>query len=96
MLHLAPIKGYKPLVACDTKIANMLNNYNACDVFLIDFTRAFDRVPHSVVQQKMKLLGIGDQRYDWLTDFLRCRSQCVLHGDVKSSFSQVVLGLIQG
>ena len=46
-LHFTPIDSYK-LVTYNTKIANVLNNYNARNVFLIDFARAFDKVPHSV------------------------------------------------
>ena len=40
------------LVTYDTKIANMFNKYNVCDVFLIDFARAVDKVPHSAISYK--------------------------------------------
>ena len=63
------------LAACDTKIAEILNEQNACDVFLLDFARALDKVPHSVVLQKMRALRIGDHPCKWLADFFRDKSQ---------------------
>ena len=84
------------LVACDTKIAEMHNEQNACVVFLLDFARAFNKVPHSVVLQKMRALRIGDHPCEWLADFLRDRSQYVLYGGVTSSLSPVLSDIIQG
>ena len=82
------------LAACDTKIVEILNEQNACDVFLLDFARAFDKVPHSVVLQKMRALS--GHPFEWLADFLCDRSQCVLYGGVTSSLSPVLSGIIQG
>ena len=84
------------LAACDTKIAEMLNEQNACDVFLLDFARAFNKVPYLVVLQKMRALRIGDHPCECLADFLRDRSQCVLYGGEASSLSPVLSGVIQG
>ena len=58
------------LIAYDSIVANYMNKYHACNVILLDFIRAFDKVPHSVIKQKAANLGIITQTLNWITNFL--------------------------
>ena len=62
------------LLLCDELFAQYLNDRKSCDLFLLDFTRAFDKVSHSVLQTKLISLGISGKLYQWLASFLRDRS----------------------
>ena len=47
------------LIACDSRIASILNSGNQADLFLLDFARAFDKVNHSIFIHKLSNLGFG-------------------------------------
>ena len=57
---------------------------STCIVFC-DISKAFDRVWHKGLIFKLKQYGINGNLLDWLTDYLKGRSQKVF---VKSSFSE--------
>lgn len=42
-------------------------------IFSFDFTRALDRVNHYALSQKLLLLDMPDQIYNWMIDFFRDR-----------------------
>ena len=44
----------------------------------LDVSKAFDRVDHSVLQEKMKSLGFDDLPLRWMTSYLHGRSICTL------------------
>ena len=67
-----------------------------CDVILLDFTMAFDKVPHGVIKQKLANLGIVAQLLDWIINFLSERTQVVTHGGAASAPVPVTSGVIQG
>jgi len=63
---------------------------------LLDFVKAFDKVPHNRLLLKSSNYGIKGQVYDWIKDWLTNRHQTVII-DGKSSSSQPVLsGVPQG
>ena len=41
------------LLACDEEIDNCLNSNSSCDLILIDFARAFDKVSHHLLLKKL-------------------------------------------
>jgi hypothetical protein len=45
---------------------------------IMDFAKAFDKVPHKRLISKLKLYGISDQIINWITSFLANRTQTVL------------------
>ena len=57
-------------------------------VVFIDFRKAFDSVPHNILLRKLQDLGIADDRWCWLRDYLTdphqatvvncCRSESML------------------
>jgi hypothetical protein len=46
------------LLECDNYIADSLNKGHSCDLVMIDFSRAFDRVDHNLLCCKLKTIGI--------------------------------------
>lgn len=84
------------LLRSDTIIAQHLNKMEACDVILLDFTRAFDKVCHSVLLAKLFSLGISGKLHGWLSDFLSGRSQFVTYRGVESEPMPVTSGVVQG
>ena len=84
------------LITCDSLISNLLNEGNACDVILLNFARAFDKVPHNIVLQKLTRLGIAEQPLAWISNFLSVRSQVVSYNGALSEATPVSSGFIQG
>ena len=59
------------LLLCDELIAQYLNDRKPCDLFLLDFTRAFDKVSHSILLNKLISLGkVVSSINGWLTFFV--------------------------
>jgi Reverse transcriptase (RNA-dependent DNA polymerase) len=84
------------LVLCDSFIASILNKGLACDVILLDFKRAFDKVPHVKLINKLRSLKIGDRVLQWISNFLEGRTQTVHYNEATSEPVKVVSGLVQG
>ena len=63
---------------------------------LIDYRKAFDRVDHNILIDKMKNLGLPTFLVDWYSDFLRDRKQRVKIGDTTSEWASVCAGVPQG
>jgi hypothetical protein len=62
----------------------------------LDFRKAFDRVDHGILLQKLAMVGVPDFLVNWIRSFLTQRQQRVKHGDVKSSWSTLKGGVPQG
>ena len=84
------------LLQCDTIIANYLNERKACDVFMLDFKRAFDQVFHAIQISKLWSLSFSSTLRSWLLDFLSNRSQFVSYAYAVSAPVNVTSGVIQG
>ena len=82
------------LLQSDALIANYLNDSVPCDVFLLDFSRAFDKVEHHTQIDKLRGLNIAGGLLRWLENFLQKRVQCVVYNGAVSlpkPVSQVVV-----
>ena len=84
------------LITCDSLISNLLNEDNTCDVILLDFARAFDKVPHNIILQKLTRLGIVEQPLEWISNFLSARSHVMSYNGTLSEATPVSSGVIQG
>jgi len=70
------------------------NNYVRC--LLIDFSKAFDKVDHIILVQKLKTLDLPVYVINWICSFLTGRSQqCNVNGHLSKTKS-IGLSIVQG
>ena len=62
----------------------------------IDFSKAFDTVPHDGLLSKLKHYGIDKHIWQWISNFLKKRKQCVVVDGVSSGLVDVDSGVPQG
>ena len=84
------------LLTCMEKWTQMLENGEPIDIIYTDFAKAFDRVPHQRLLQKMKALGIIGNTLNWVKSFLSGRRQQVRVENEFSSWGLVKSGIPQG
>ena len=77
-------------------IACCLNDKKTVDVAVLDFTKAFDKVPHKRLLHKVQHYGIRGSVSSWLSNFLTNRIQRVVVDGQSSSFNTVLSGVPQG
>ena len=66
------------------------------DVILLDFSKAFDKVPHQRLSVKLSHYGIRGPTLDWIASFLNTRLQSVSVNGTHSSWGNVSSGVPQG
>ena len=77
-------------------LATGLRDKQQIDAILLDFSKAFDRVPHERLLLKLHFYGIRGQLLSWIRDFLKGRSQQVTLEGIKSNTTSVSSGVPQG
>ena len=70
-----------------------LDNKTQTDAILLDFAKAFDKVPHKRLLSKLTSYGITGNTHNWITSFLSNRKQRV---SVLSDTTDVTSGVPQG
>ena len=78
----------------DTIIKNF-NTGHETDVIYLDFSKAFDKVDHSLLLRKLQFYGIKGRFYDWIKDFLTNRKQIVTVDGQHSEPEDVTSGVPQ-
>ena len=63
---------------------------------LIDFSKAFDRIDHNILMNKLRLLNVPPILLNWCANFLHGRHQRVKLGQLKSSWKSIIAGVPQG
>ena len=84
------------LIATLNDFANSLKDHKQIDAILLDFSKAFDKVDHEGLIQKLEHLGIRDSLLNWIRSFLIDRKQRVVVDGVASSPTKVLSGVPQG
>ena len=87
--------------SCETQLvhhqwAKALDEDRQVDVAFLDFSKAFDRVSHPVLLQKLCGFGISGSILQWCESYLIQRQQRVVLEGVSSSWSGVSSGVPQG
>jgi hypothetical protein len=77
---------------CIEKIANG----NVIDAIYLDFSKAFDTVPHRRLLGKLESYGIRGKTLNWIDSFLKERKQQVIVNGSKSGIDSVISGIPQG
>ena len=78
------------------KWTEALENGEEVDCIYTDFMKAFDRVPHQRLLEKMRSYGISDSICVWVEKFLSNRTQKVVLNGVSSEWEKVISGVPQG
>ena len=63
---------------------------------MLDFSKAFDTVPHQHLLKKLKCYRINGKLYNWLSTWLTQRSQRVVIDGHESEYARVISGVPQG
>ena len=78
------------------KVTKKYDSGNALDIVYLDFAKAFDKVPHSKLIDKLKSFGIQGQILHWITNWISDRKQRVVLNGEFSEWIQVLSGVPQG
>jgi hypothetical protein len=70
--------------------------YQQTDIFILDFEKTLDTVPHELLKSKLNRYGISGNTLCWIDAFLCHRKQCVVVNGYKSGWSDVKSGVPQG
>ena len=84
------------LIQLIDNLAHNIDNRIQTDAILLDFQKAFDKVPHHRLLYKLKYYGISPQALNWVHSFLTNRTQQVLLEGNMSSSINVTSGVPQG
>ena len=95
--------GFVPHRNCMTNLltaiedwSTMMDQGKSFDVIYTDFSKAFDSVPHTRLNRKLKSIGISGDILGWIEAFLANRRQKVTVEGVTSSWTDVKSGIPQG
>ena len=56
-----------------------MENRKSVDVLFLDISKAFDKVPHTYLMEKLKMVGIDGSLLSWMRDYLTNRRQIKVH-----------------
>ncbi|KAK4471072.1 hypothetical protein MN116_000587 [Schistosoma mekongi] len=89
--------------SCDTCLLDYLNDITTqrdkgllVSSLFLDFSKAFDKVPHKRLLIKLKSYGVKDPLHSWFASFLKGRKQTVKFNNSLSSPKPITSGVIQG
>ena len=77
--------GFRHSRSCETQLLSFVQELAAnsdkniqTDLIIMDFAKAFDKVPHQRLLYKLKFYGIKNQTLNWISAFLSNRTQTVV------------------
>lgn len=95
--------GFRARRSCETQLLTLaqelvsgLDRKHQHDLIILDFSKAFDRVPHKRLMRKLDHYGIRGTTYNWIRAFLTNRTQQVLVEGAASESIPVISGVPQG
>ena len=69
---------------------------NIIGATLIDLSKAFDRLPHNLLLEKLSAYGVSLESLELLTNYVKNRTQCVRLGNTRSTTGKLMSGVPQG
>ena len=84
------------LLEFSEKVVNYLDEGSPVDIIYLDFSKAFDKVPHERLAVKLEAHGIGGEVLRWIRNWLKDRKQRVVLSGEKSTWTEVMSGVPQG
>ena len=95
--------GFRKKRSCETQllmvtadIHKALDNNLQMDGILLDFSKAFDKVPHTRLALKLEHYGVRGNNLKWIQSFLSDRTQKVVLNGKQSETILVTSGVPQG
>ena len=95
--------GFMKTRSCMTQLLETLEEWTdlldqnfSIDVIYLDFQKAFDTIPHQRLLSNFHAYGIRGKVYEWIRNFLLNRRQRVVLNNSKSTWSEVMSGVLQG
>ena len=95
--------GFRERLSTVTQLVNSTNDWSETlnhkgqtDVILLDFSKAFDKVSHQLLAEKLQYYGITHNTLGWINNFLSNRKQAVSVNGTHSSTIDVTSGVPQG
>ena len=84
------------LMSQHTKLLESLKDGSNLELLYLDFSKAFDKVSHPILLERMAELGIGGNLLEWIRAFLSDRYQRIRVGQKLSDKTYVLSGVPQG
>ena len=95
--------GFRSGKSCNTNLIEFLDSVTAAvdrgepvDVVFLDFAKAFDKVPHRRLCEKLRAHGIDGEIFNWIKNWLTDRRQRVVLNGKSSTWKEVLSGVPQG
>jgi hypothetical protein len=95
--------GFRARRSCETQLVTFFHELaktrlggQQTDIIVMDFSKAFDKVPHKRLIQKLEFYGIRQNSLDWINSFLSNRKQRVVVDGEASQYADVLSGVPQG
>ena len=95
--------GFRIKHSCESQLllsihdfSHYMNNRTQVDIGILDFSKAFDKLAHSRLVQKLELYGIRGKPLQWIKSFLSNRVQQVVVEGSYSTPCNVTSGVPQG
>ena len=95
--------GFRAWRSCETQLltlchelAETIDKGDQMDLVILDFAKAFDPVPHRRLLGKLDHHGIRGSTHQWITSFLRQRTQQVIVDGATYEKAPVLSGVPQG
>lgn len=79
----------------DDVLLGLLQGHDTDSIYL-DYAKAFDKVDHNLLLEKLKIYGFPQQLIDWISSFLKDRPQEVVVNGIKSFLVKIISGVPQG
>jgi len=84
------------IISLFNTITNMLLSHSSVTVISLDFSKAFDKVRHSALLEKMAHLDRPVNFYNWLVDFFGGHTHCTVYRGETSTLKSITASNIQG